>query len=191
MAEPRSRRTAITVALLLTLQALAVLGYLFVERRREFEQAEPLRYESLVSGRSLPDASLATATGRTLTTRGFAGRPVLLHFWATWCPPCREELPALLALRDRRDLVIVAVALDDDWPAVERFFGGRVPPEVVRDPARALIGHYEVGALPDTYLLDPRGVAIARFGGPRRWGSDTAVEALDALVRSAGAPESE
>lgn len=185
MSEPTSRRRTIGLVLgLVVLQALAVGGYFLVEGRREAGPEVPLRYERVTKPIALPNAQLEARGGEVLDTRTLRGRPVLLHFWATWCPPCREELPGLLGLAERGDVVVVAISLDDDWGAIERFFAGNVPSEVVRDPERALTSLYEVTALPDTYLVDAKGRALARFGGPRRWDSEAAGDELDALVKS-------
>lgn len=187
MAGSSSRRRILGLAVgLSVLQALAVATYFFVEGRREAKYEVPLRHERITDRSQLPNADVEARSGRVRSIRALGGRPLLLHFWATWCPPCREELPALLALGDRGDIEVVAISVDDDWLAVDRFFGGKVPPEVFRDPSGVLERYYEVTTLPDSYLLDSAGSPIARFAGPRSWGSDTAAETLDALVASGG-----
>jgi thiol-disulfide isomerase/thioredoxin len=105
-----------------------------------------------------------------------------VHFWATWCPPCREELPALLALS--RDLArggrfeLVAVSVDRDWKVVESFFGGSVPPEVVRDAKLSGARAYGVSFLPDSYLVDADGNVVLRILGARDWKSRAAKTSL-------------
>jgi thiol-disulfide isomerase/thioredoxin len=92
----------------------------------------------------------------------------LLHFWATDCPPCREELPALLAVARRHDVRVIAVSTDRDAALVERFFDGRVPSEIIREEDRALERTLGVRSLPDTYVVED-GRAVRRIAGAIDW----------------------
>ncbi len=96
-----------------------------------------------------------------------AGAPRLIHLWATWCAPCREELPEVLRLAERAPVVVVSVDENDD--VVAHHFGGRVPAAVVRmahDDAKAL---FAVKTLPTTFLVDGTNIVRAVEVGARRW----------------------
>ncbi|HWO10111.1 MAG TPA: TlpA disulfide reductase family protein, partial [Polyangiaceae bacterium] len=152
----RASRAAATILAVATLQAGAVLVYRRVERAREARPtAGSFRHERLVP-RPAPDVQLLAANGSRGRLSDYRGRPVLLHFWATWCPPCKAELPALLALGRELDREggarVVALATDPDWDSVGRFFGGAIPSEVVRGEADDVAKDFEVSVLPDTYL---------------------------------------
>jgi thiol-disulfide isomerase/thioredoxin len=165
----------IAIAVIAALQVAAVLVYLRVEQRRHAHSEPSFAYERVITAPELPDVSLLHSDGSTLRASSLRGRPLLLHFWATWCVPCRAELPGLLQLaRQERALRVVAISLDDDWPLVRSFFPGGIPLEVARDPTRALIKAFEVSALPDTYLIASNGLPALRFGGARRWQSAAA-----------------
>ena len=184
---PPSRTVSWILGLLLV-QALGMLVYIAVDRNRQKErQAATFQYERL-TGVEGPNLFLSRPDGETRELTDLRGKTVLLHFWATWCPPCREELPALLEVgreiaRDAA-FVVVAVTLDEDWDEVEKFFGGTIPPEVFRESNGQASREYEVSSLPDTYLLGPDGSRRLRFAGPRDWRSTAA---LDVLSRYAGA----
>lgn len=168
-------RKGLLIAGLLVAQALAVWLYLSVERERRDGGARELAHERIDGRPVLVDAALQRDDGRVIPVDTLRGKPVLLHFWATWCPPCREELPGLLQLEAQHPgLRVVAISLDDEWPIVRDYFGGAVPPGVFREPTGQLVKAFEVSGLPDTYLLDARGGARVRFGGARTWQGDEA-----------------
>ncbi|MBI2374971.1 MAG: TlpA family protein disulfide reductase [Deltaproteobacteria bacterium] len=163
---------------LLTLQAVAVLAYGYVESMRQTGGDEPPRFER-VDGPSLPPASLLLSDGSELTAKDLLGKRLLLHFWSTSCPPCREELPKILGRADDPGGPrVLAVAVDEDWATVREFLEGSIPPSVVRDPSGAFVRRFEVGPLPDTYLIDATGTAKLRFGGARDWSTRAATDFL-------------
>lgn len=106
------------------------------------------------------------------------GRRVVVHFWATWCPACRDELPGLLALAGSGEIEILAVSLDADWEPVRRFFGGAVPAAVVLAAPGTEPERFGVTGLPESYLVDASGQLRLRFSGPRDWRSDAMRETV-------------
>ncbi|MAQ18790.1 MAG: hypothetical protein CMN30_28840 [Sandaracinus sp.] len=116
----------------------------------------------------LPDAPLERAGGDGAPVR--VDRPALLHFWATWCAPCRQELPSLLKLADEIDGVRVIAVSDEPWSAIEAHFApGPVPRWIARDPAGELRRALGARTLPDTYVVDDDGVARRRVAGSLDW----------------------
>lgn len=108
------------------------------------------------------------------------GRPLLLHFWATWCPPCRDELPALLDLARHGEVDVVAAALDPEWDRVARFFGSHpVPEQVVRVTAADARALYGVEALPETFVIGADGRLRFRVAGAVDWRDDGVREWLE------------
>ncbi len=121
--------------------------------------------------------------GETLRSESLAGRVVLLHFWATWCAPCRDELPALLraARRFEPTIEVLLVSVDGDWAPVRAFFPGGPPAGVVRADVREANIRLGVGALPDTRVLDASGRVVLQLNGVQDW----ARPAVEARVRAA------
>lgn len=163
---PRARRIAIVVAVLAAVQGGAIAIYFAVMRAR----AAPAPIEA----KAVPAIRGEQMGGALVEHAWPSPRPRLVHFWATWCPPCMRELPSLLALavawRDRID--VVAIAVDDDWAEIAKFLGGSVPPEVLVETGGAAT-HRRLGVatLPDTFLVGRDGTVLARFHGARDWAS--------------------
>lgn len=106
-----------------------------------------------------PEFSLQDMDGKTVPLKAFKGRTVLVHFFATWCEPCREELPALARFLNRSapNVSVVAVAVADADQRVKQFFE-RTPVNfpVLLDRDRAVAKSWKVSMLPSTYVLDAR-----------------------------------
>lgn len=165
----RTRLVLVSLAGIVALQAALWLVYRAVTEAR---RAPANIASEALSGRAPMKAELQARDGRTPTLAELGGgRPVLLHFWATWCAPCQDELPTLLELEQAppAGLALALVSVDQEWRAVEAFFAGAVPRSVLRDGAVApALG---VSTLPDSYLIGPDGALLARFHGARDWSS--------------------
>lgn len=132
------------------------------------EPEEPRNPSVAITPLALPSIELERTHGPPTRIASIDG-PVLLHFWATWCAPCQRELPGLLALAAELEGIEVVAVTDESWEDVREFFNGDVPEWVARDPDGSLARALGVNDLPDTYLVDPAGVARSRISGPREW----------------------
>lgn len=128
--------------------------------------AVPLKAPAFV----LPDLD-----GEKRDNHGYRGRVVLLNFWASWCPPCREEFPSLQRLQQAlggADFTVLAIAVADNEAAVMRFLEGQRPAfDVLLDDDRKIAGDYRAAGVPVTYLLDREGRLLAGRTGPQHWDS--------------------
>ena len=127
-----------------------------------------------------PTFSAPTASGGSLDLERLAGRYVLLNFWATWCPPCVHEMPALEALHTRfaeHALTVVGVSLDQgdgkDVAEFARDHGITFP--LALDPEGRISKAYGVRGLPATFLLDDEGAIVAAAQGAREWSGPPAL----------------
>ena len=120
--------------------------------------------------RAAPDFLLETLDGGTLRLSDLQGKAVLVNFWATWCQPCRSELPHLVAAYDRyrqEGLEIVAVNLQEDEDTIAGFveeFGMQFP--VVIDRSGDVADKYRVIGIPTSYFIDRSGVVRSIYTGP-------------------------
>lgn len=186
---------AIRVGLLVVAaQAALVAIYLAVEARRADAPGPPSALGTApptAVDHPMPclDAVLRDGTPVRLPR---PGRATLLHVWATWCPPCRAELPALLALPGSPALDpgidVVALALDPDWASVDAFLDGRDPARVARADRASVSRALDVHDLPVTFLVAPDGRLVRRFDGARDWADRAFAETHLALPQSAPDP---
>lgn len=108
--------------------------------------------------------------------------PHLVHFWATWCEPCKKELPVLLEAARAEGVPLLAVT-DEPWPLVKRHFKQTVPEGIVRDPVGDAAAAWGVSGLPDTFVVRD-GRVVGRMGGPRDWHTPEARDFLRNLRRT-------
>lgn len=116
-----------------------------------------------------PDFQLKGLDGKIYTLSGFRGRPVLINFWATWCGPCRGEMPYLEEVyRDWKEkgLVFLAVNIGESASDVREFmdrYGLTMP--VLMDTSRAVAGKYNITGIPTTYFIDSDGIIQNKVAG--------------------------
>lgn len=132
-----------------------------------------------------PDFSLLDLEGNRVSLSDFQGKVVLLNFWATWCGPCKVEMPAMEALYRHlhsEDFEILAVSIDPQGSVVTRPFqqawGLTFP--ILHDPDYHVGALYGARTLPMTFLIDRQGIIQHQIFGARDWNSDQA----RALIRS-------
>jgi thiol-disulfide isomerase/thioredoxin len=154
--------------------------------------------------RPAPAIQLAALDGSRFDLAALRGQVVFVNFWATWCPPCREEMPSMLRLgqelaaRYPGRFKMVAISVDEDLAAVRQYFGAPpfsgVPAEltVAHDADQAVTKAYYCTArgscpdlkFPETYIVDKGGRLVAYVVGPRDWAHPGARAFLEALIRS-------
>ena len=135
-------------------------------------------------GTPAPDFLVQDAD-RKVEIRDFRGKLVLLNFWATWCPPCVEEMPSLVQLQQRmkdKGLTVVAVSVDVDNDAYHNFLKDhKIDLLTVRDPDQKANNLYGTFKFPETYIIDRNGIVRRKFIGPVDWSQPEIVDFLTKL----------
>ncbi len=121
---------------------------------------------------------------RTVSLSDLKGKVVVLNFWATWCPPCVEEMPSLIQMQQRmkdNGVIVLAVSVDDDQNSYQKFLrDNRVNLLTVRDADQKSNHLYGTFKFPETYIIDRNGVVRRKFIGPVDW---TQADVLDYLSK--------
>jgi peroxiredoxin len=137
-------------------------------------------------GHPAPGFTLPVLDGGEQSLASLQGRVVLLNFWATWCKPCEDEMPAMQRLHDRlagEDFALVAVSVDEGADEV-RAFRDRLALgfPILLDPEKRAAGAYQTFRFPESWLIDRDGVVVARYVGPREWDEPVYVERIRKLI---------
>ena len=141
--------------------------------------------EPALVGRPAPDFTVQDSD-RTVALRDFRGKVVVLNFWATWCPPCVEETPSLVAMqqRTRPKVEVIAVSVDVDERAYRDFVRDYRMSDVltIRDPqGKKSSDLYGTWKYPETYIIDENGVLRRKFIGPQDWTDPGILDYLNKL----------
>ncbi len=161
-----------------------------VRAGRAFTVEEAIKELSLVRPsrqKRAEDFTVPTPEAGSFRLGEHRGKVILVNFWATWCPPCLEEMPALDRLyRRHKDagFVMVAVSLDVNTRKVAPFVSGRhFAFAVGLDPKSKVAELYGVRALPSTFIIDRDGNLSALALGPRVWDNDASHALVEGMVR--------
>ncbi|CAG4923072.1 unnamed protein product [Acidocella sp. C78] len=143
-----------------------------------------------------PDFHFLDASGRRMTLAAFRGEGLVVNFWATWCPPCRAELPTLLALdpKIRADgMRVLPISVDSQGiKAVRPYFARHhitgVP--MLLDPSSSALDAFNIGGIPFTVIVDRAGQMVASLQGAGDWDTPATIARLRRLVgpKPAAAP---
>ncbi len=117
-----------------------------------------------------PDFTLPTVNGDTLSLSDLQGNVVILNFWATWCPPCRAEIPSFIELQKEygdQGLTIVGVALDKPEAVVQFYKDNHMNYPVVFGTREVAAAYGGITGIPTTFILDRKGRIVKKFIGMR------------------------
>jgi cytochrome c biogenesis protein CcmG, thiol:disulfide interchange protein DsbE len=163
----------------------AALGVVLLFAMPSYRQGE-----ATIAGTTAKDFPLEIA-GKPARLTDLKGKVVILNFWATWCPPCVEETPALNHLQkyiESRNGVILGVAADEDADAYEKFLRDQaVVFPTYRDPSTKdnhspIAQSYGTSMYPETYVIDRHGKIARKFIGLQQWDSPDMLAYFDSLL---------
>ena len=137
-------------------------------------------------------ATLKTLDGKDVSLSGLESKVLFVNFWATWCGPCRAEMPSMASLFDKLstpDLGMVAIS-DEDSETVRRFLENRPYPfDVWLDSENILAERFDILAIPTTLIVDNQGRLVLRHTGIQQWDSPDMIERLRQLLSESMEPD--
>jgi thiol-disulfide isomerase/thioredoxin len=154
------------------------------------ERAQSSIDADVIEARDAPSIKLPARGGGVAELSSLKGKAVLVNFWATWCPPCREELPSLTKLAqtfDPNSFEVLTVSVDDGWQPIEKFLPPQTPFRVSLDEGARVSRQWGTSKFPESYLIDRDGKVRLKFIGPRNWMDPnvaTVLESFGARPRS-------
>ncbi|MCF8055712.1 MAG: TlpA family protein disulfide reductase [Desulfocapsa sp.] len=133
-------------------------------------------------GKPAPDFTLVDTKGKTWTLSQLKGQVVFVNFWATWCPPCREEMPSMQRVHTYlpKDTFKMLSILNNDNPALADDFckklGVTIP--ILNDPNGIIGKAYGLTGVPETFIIDKQGILREKFIGPAQWDAPGYIQML-------------
>ena len=138
------------------------------------------------AGDTAPKFKIVTDSGKTLTRGDFGGKVLVLNFWATWCPPCIEEIPSLDALQRQygpQGVVVLAISVDKNEKAYRDFLKrANVSFQTARDPEADVSASYGTYKYPETYVVDRNGKVVAKYISNQNWMDEAVLKDIRALL---------
>jgi cytochrome c biogenesis protein CcmG/thiol:disulfide interchange protein DsbE len=179
-APPRAQSRGLIALASVTILALA-FGLVWMQSSK---------YEPLTVGKIAPDFELPDLVDKSVRLSDFRGKVVFLNFWATWCKPCREEMPSMEILYknfERDGLVVLAISIDrvttkKDIPPFVKSLNLTFP--ILIDSWGQTDKRYKLMGVPETYIIDQQGVLREKVIGPRDWTILDNLQTLTGLLKA-------
>ena len=186
--EQDTSSSKIIVAVFVIIAVAVVIGVVVYGGKQGYT---PVNVGSQAPGFTLPDLD-----GNQVDFSEYKGKVIFLNFWATWCEPCKEEMPSMQLLYDtfkRRSFVVVAVSVDSSGPeGVKKFvdkYGLTFP--VLHDRRGRVKERYKTTGVPETFIIDQNGVIAEKVWGAKNWDDPYSIKMILSLLDNGpGTPES-
>ncbi len=171
---------------------LTLVGILFILLGCEQTQSKKDAQRSIPEGPRVgfraPGFSGPTLQGQSLSLADYRGKVVMINFWATWCIPCRVEMPSMENLHEKyrgKNFEILAISGGEGKSMVQPFIENlNLSFPVLLDEQFEVHSKYQVSAIPSTFLVDKSGVITHRFFGALDWNSDQSRELIGKLIKA-------
>jgi peroxiredoxin len=163
------------------LGVLAVLFIVFL-----FTIRDVLEQRVIEVGDSAPSFAVTTENGQRISRSEFGGKLLVVNFWATWCPPCIEEMPSLnqfASSMSKEGVVVLGISIDRSEQAYKNFLQrNQLSFSVARDPEENISSSYGTFKWPETYVINRDGKVVQKYIGPRDWNDPQIVNSIRALL---------
>ncbi len=151
-----------------------------------FVVGDTIRDKVVGVGDRAPNFAVQTNAGLTLSPSSYGGKVMVLNFWASWCPPCLEEIPSLNEFQKRLEqegVVVLAVSVDEDEASYQAVLDRMdVAFQTAWDPAAEVSDLYGTYRFPETYVIDSRGRVVQKIIGSTTWNDERMLSYIRSLL---------
>ena len=168
-AQPR-RNTQLVLTIVFVIIASIVLIFILREKRDSTLKTA----KSIQPGVEAPDFTYPELNGKEISLAGHRGKVVLVNIWATWCPPCRQEMPSIQRLYEKfrgENFEILAVSIDSEGSEAVAPFVRKMNltfPALL-DPGETIKPLYGITGVPESFIIDKKGILVEKIIGPINW----------------------
>jgi peroxiredoxin len=139
-----------------------------------------------LQGSQAPEFELKNFEGETVRLSDFRGKLVFLNFWATWCGPCIDELPAMMEMKKAfagRPFEMLGISFDTSWDEVNSYLDENgIELSTVLDPAQINRVEFRTTGVPETFLIDGNGMVLKKYIGPWTWDSPNMIAEVEGYL---------
>ena len=165
-----------------------LLGFISSSDGEEADLFQKVGAKQMKVKKVAPNFSLEDLNGQKVELKNFKGKVIFLNFWATWCGPCKEEMPSMETLWQwykGKDFLLLGISVDyGGVKTVKEYIERqRYTFRVLIDSRSKTLDLYEVKAIPTTLMIDRKGQIVAVAIGPRNWRSPEAASLVDLLIK--------
>jgi peroxiredoxin len=166
---------------------ILLVSFSFTAQGGEDDLFSKMRINPIKGNKKAPDFSLKDLNGKKFEMKQFKGKVIFLNFWATWCGPCKEEMPGLEVLHRQfkeKNFVLLTISVDYEGmkPVREFIDKHQYTFPVLLDPKSETLDPFEVKGIPTTFLVDKNGRMIGKAIGSRDWKSPEVMSLLNLLI---------
>lgn len=151
------------------------------------KKAVPVSVSKAVEGAAAPDFTVKDMEGKDLKLSELKGSVVLVNFWATWCPPCKEEIPSMIKLDKAmagKAFRMLAISIDEGGKdAVLKYFKGNKDLPTYLDPDGKTSRLYGTTGVPETFIIDKQGIIRKKIVGGMDWSAPDVISYMDELLK--------
>jgi peroxiredoxin len=168
-AQPRRNFQLVMTILLVLIASVVLIIFLRDERDSTLETTSPIQ-----PGVEAPDFTFSDLNGVEVSLAAYRGKVVLVNIWATWCPPCRQEMPSMQRLYEKfkgENFEILAVSIDSEGrEAVAPFMRKmNLTFPALLDPGETIRPLYGITGVPESFIIDKKGIVVEKIIGPANW----------------------
>jgi peroxiredoxin len=183
---PRKNTKLLLTILFVFIACVFLIVFLREERDSTLKTTEPIQ-----PGLEMPNFTFPDINGKEVSLSDHRGKVVLVNVWATWCPPCRQEMPSMQSLYEKfkdENFKILAVSIDSEGRAAVAPFMLKMNltfPALL-DPGETIRPLYGITGVPESFIIDKQGILVEKIIGPINWATPEVFSFLKDLIQKPG-----